>query len=107
MSAYVRIRKPEELRRCILAAGQQRDIAAAADLSTTRLNQIATGRKQVLDVGKARRLEQVLGVPHGTLFVAVDGEALAPYIDEMGDTEHVEDEPEDAPGSDVSAQPAA
>lgn len=83
MSAYVRVRKHDELRRHIDATGHtQTDIAAAAHLSVQRLNQIYVGHHSVLEVRKAGRLEDVLKVPRGTLFTAVDGPLLVPYIDD-------------------------
>lgn len=83
MSAYVRVRKHEELRQHIDATGHtQTDVAAAAQLSVQRLNQLYVGHHAVLEVRKAGRLEDVLQVPRGTLFTAVDGPLLVPYIDD-------------------------
>lgn len=80
MTAYVRVRKLDDLVECIDATGMQVDVAAAAGLSTQRINQIYTGRHSTLEVRKARRLEEALGVPTGHLFVAIDADLLAPYI---------------------------
>lgn len=83
MSAYVRVRKLEELRRLIDATGStQTDIAAAAQMSVQRLNQLYVGNHLTVEVRKAARLEDVLKVPRGTLFSAVDGPLLVPYIDD-------------------------
>lgn len=83
MSAYVRVRKLEELRRHIDGTGStQTDVAAAAQLSVQRLNQLYVGHHDVLEVRKAGRLEDVLKVRRGTLFSAIDGPLLVPYIDD-------------------------
>lgn len=80
MTAYVRVRKLDDLVECIDATGTQVDVAAAAALSVQRVNQLYTGAHGVIEVRKARRLEEALGVPHGLLFEAVDGGLLAPYL---------------------------
>lgn len=85
MTAYVRVRKLEDLRRCITHAGTQVDVAAASGLSTTRLNQICVGKHKRLSVDKAERLERALGVPLGSLFVAVDAHP-APYLSSSSDS---------------------
>jgi hypothetical protein len=83
MSAYVRVRKLEDLRRRIDNTGStQTEVAASAGLSVQRLNQIYVGNHAVLEVRKAGRLEDVLKVSRGTLFVAIDGPLLVPYIDD-------------------------
>ena len=83
MSAYVCVREQDDLRRRIDATGcTQTDLAAAAGMSVQRLNQVYVGRHTVLEVRKAGRLEDVLKVPRGTLFSAVDGPLLVPYIDD-------------------------
>jgi hypothetical protein len=82
MSAYVRVRTLDELRRSIDAVGSQTDVAAASHLSLQRLNQLYVGSHDRIEVRKAARLEQVLGVPAGHLFEAVDGPLLRPYITE-------------------------
>lgn len=99
MTAYVRVRKVEDLVECIDATGTQVDVAAAAGLSVQRVNQLYTGGHDIIEVRKARRLEEALGVPHGLLFTAVDAGLLAPYL-------HVSD-PEDDPGGDVDPDSAA
>lgn len=80
MSAYVRVRKLDDLVQRIDHTGTQVDVAAAAGLSTQRVNQLYTGAHSIIEVRKARRLEDALGVLHGTLFTAVDATLLAPYI---------------------------
>lgn len=91
MTALVRVRKLDDLVDRVDATGTQVDVAAAAGLSTQRLNQLYTGTHTTVEVRKARRLEQALGVPHGTLFAAVDGPLLMPYL-------HAVDLDEDDPG---------
>jgi hypothetical protein len=91
MSAYVRVRKLDELRRLIDAAGTQTDVAAAAGLSLQRLNQLYVGTHSRLEVRKARRLEDVLHVPYGSVFAAVDGPLLEPYMTD----DHDEPTPDD------------
>jgi hypothetical protein len=80
MPAYVRVRKLTELRDCIDALGTQTDVAAAAQLSLQRVNQLYTGTSTVVEVRKAARLEDVLGLPRGSLFEALDRELLMPYM---------------------------
>ncbi len=80
MTAYVRVRKHEDLVTRIDETGLQVEVAAAAGLSVQRVNQIYTGAFSVVEVRKARALEDVLGVAHGTYFEAVDGSLLAPYV---------------------------
>lgn len=107
MSAYVRVRKLDDLRRAIDAAGTQTDVAAAAHFSVQRLNQLALGRHDVLEVRKAARLEQVLNVPPGTLFDAIDGDLLRPYIGDSSEhdsgTEDPTDDEDDAPSRHAAA----
>lgn len=102
MTAYVRVRKVDLLVECIDATGTQVEVAAAAGLSVQRLNQLYTGGHDVIEVRKARRLEEALGVPHGALFTAVDAPLLAPYI-------RLADDPEDDPdpGEPADTPPAA
>lgn len=91
MTAYVRVRKHELLVQCIDATGTQVDVAAAAGLSIPRINQLYTGAHAILEVRKARALEDALGVTHGVLFTAVDAALLAPYLhddDPDGDPDH-------------------
>jgi transcriptional regulator with XRE-family HTH domain len=99
MSAYVRVCKHDELIQRIDETGTQVDVAAAAGLSTQRINQIYTGAHAVLEVRKARRLEEALGLPHGSLFTAVDAPLLAPYMR----AESPEGEPADQPPGDTTA----
>lgn len=80
MTAYVRVRKHEELVTRIDQTGYQVEVAHAANLTVQRLNNIYTGTKSVIEVRKARALEDALGVPHGTYFEAVDATLLAPYV---------------------------
>jgi transcriptional regulator with XRE-family HTH domain len=96
MSAYVRVCKHAELVARIDEAGTQVDVAAAADLSTQRINQLYTGAHSIIEVRKARRLEETLGVPYGELFTAVDAPLLAPYMR----AEPPDSEPGDQPPGD-------
>lgn len=80
MTAYVRVRKLDALVAAVDATGTQVDVAAAAGLSTQRVNQLYTGHHSIIEVRKARRLEDALGVPPGELFTAVDGPLLLPYV---------------------------
>lgn len=101
MTAYVCVRKLDDLRRCIDHTGTQADVAAAAGLSTTRLSQICVGGKHAkLAIDKAMRLERTLGVPLGHLFVAIDASLLAPYIDTTSG------DPCGAPGDTPDSEPA-
>jgi transcriptional regulator with XRE-family HTH domain len=107
MTAYVRVRKRDDLVAAIDATGTQVDVAAAAGLSTQRINQLFTGAHDVIEVRKARRLEDALGVPPGALFVAVDGPLLAPYVhaSDSADDPHapaVDDQPPEPPGPDLA-----
>lgn len=89
MTAYVRVRKLDHLRRRIQVTGTQADVAAAAGLTTTRLSQICVGEYERLAIDKAMRLERALGVPYGALFEACDRALLTPYLDDSdtsGDT---------------------
>lgn len=102
MTAYVRVRKHELLVECIDATGTQVDVAAAAGLSNPRINQLYTGARAILEVRKARALEDALGVAHGVLFTAVDAALLAPYLhddDPDGDPDH------ERPGDDSPPPP--
>jgi hypothetical protein len=80
MTAYVRVSKLEDLREAVDLVGTQTEVAALSGLTVQRLNQIYVGVHSTLEVRKAARLEHILGVPLGTLFEAVDGTLLAPYI---------------------------
>lgn len=82
MTAYVRVSKWEQLVEAIDLTGTQVDVAAAAGLSIQRVNQLYVGSHNVLEVRKARQLESVLGAPLGSLFIAVDGPLLLPYVHE-------------------------
>lgn len=106
MSAYVRVRKLDDLVQRIDDTGTQVDVAAAAGLSTQRVSQLYTGNHNIIEVRKARALEEVLGVPHGALFVAVDGPLLLPYVDPDG-PEGGPDSGEPDPAYDNSRQPAS
>lgn len=85
MTAYVRVCKREQLVEAIDLTGTQVDVAAAAGLSVQRVNQIYTGANDVIEVRKARALEAAVGVPLGSLFQAVDGPLLVPYVHEDDD----------------------
>ena len=91
MSAYVCVRELGEFRSAVDRAGTQTDVAAAAHLSVQRLNQLYVGTHGVLEVRKARRLEDVLHVGHGTLFAAVDAPLLVPYMVDKHDDPSSED----------------
>lgn len=93
MTALVRVRKHEDLVQRIDDTGLQVEVAEAAGLSIQRVNQLYTGSHTVIEVRKARALEDALGVPHGALFEAVDGGLLAPYV-------HSEDEDDPGTGAD-------
>lgn len=80
MTAYVRVRKLADLVECVDATGTQVDVAAAAGLSVQRVNQLYTGAHNIVEVRKARRLEDALGVRPGSLFEAVDRDLLTPYV---------------------------
>lgn len=103
MSAYVRLCKREELVQRIDETGTQVDVAAAAGLSTQRVNQLYTGAHDVLEVRKARRLEEALGVPHGSLFTAIDAQLLAPYVR----AEPPQGDPADQPPGEAAAPTGA
>jgi transcriptional regulator with XRE-family HTH domain len=98
MTAYVRVRKLDDLVECIDATGTQVDVAAAAGLSVQRVNQLYTGAHQIIEVRKARRLEEALGVSPGALFTAVDGPLLAPYL-------HADSDDDDEPQADDDPPP--
>lgn len=98
MTAYVRVRKHDDLVAAVDATGTQVDVAAAAGLSVQRVNQLYTGAHDVLEVRKARRLEDALGAPPGSLFIAVDGPLLLPYV-------HAADEDDTAPGEPADDEP--
>lgn len=106
MTAYVRVRKYDDLRRLVTTTGTQVDIAAAAGLSTTRLNQICVGKKETIAVDKAARLERCLGVPLGTLFEACDGDELRPYISTTDGATDDDGDGEAAPGNTPADAPA-
>lgn len=110
MTAYVRVRKHDELVQRIDDTGTQVDIAAAAGLSTQRVNQLYTGAHQIIEVRKARRLEDALGVCHGTYFEAVDAPLLAPYVltaGPEGDPDPGDSEPDAQPPPVVGDAPPA
>ena len=109
MTAYVRVRKVDLLVERVDATGTQVDVAAAAGLSVQRVNQLVTGAHSVVEVRKARRLETALGVPHGTLFEAVDSGLLAPYIQlaDPVDPDPVDPGPGDTTGPGTHAAPTA
>lgn len=93
MTAYVCVRELDTLVEHIDATGTQVDVAAAAGLSVQRVNQLYTGHHNVIEVRKAARLEEALGVPPGTLFVAVDSELLTPYVRAAADADLTEPPP--------------
>lgn len=101
--ALVRVRKHQELVDRIDETGTQVDVASAAGLSIQRLNQLYTGSHSVVEVRKARALEDALGVPHGTYFEAVDGPLLVPYVHD----EDPDDDREACAGDGIDEPPPA
>lgn len=115
MSTFVRVRKHEDLVRAIDRVGMQTEVAVVSGVSIQRVNQLYSGRHDVIDVQKAAALEDALEVPRGALFVADHGALLVDYL---GTAPELEPEPatggpddpgaapEDAPaGADEDARP--
>lgn len=69
-SAEVHVIDGEELRKAISNVGSQTDVAYMAGLTPQRLSQLVTGDAPVIREDRAAQLEDVLGVPYGTLFRA-------------------------------------
>lgn len=86
MALYVRVRDPAVLRRHVEEFGTQSDVAARSDLSVQRLSQLVTGVAPVIRAAFAAKIEEVLGVEPGTLFVVDQGHLLRPYLDDTHDT---------------------
>jgi hypothetical protein len=90
---YVRVRNGADLRAAVDALGTQSDVAARANLSLQRLNQLISGTAPVIGIHRAITLEDTLGVPRGSLFAVDDGRLVGPYIP----TEHDDPTAEPAP----------
>ncbi|MBB5154999.1 helix-turn-helix domain-containing protein [Saccharopolyspora phatthalungensis] len=83
MATYVRACDASALRKLVEATGRHADVAFRAGISPVRLSQILGGASPVIPLQQAAKLEDVLGVPHGTLFVLDDpgaSELIGPYL---------------------------
>ena len=79
MAVSVRVRSMSALATRVAATGAQAEVARQANISRSRLNQLVKGSRTTLSVELAARLEDVLAVPRGTLFVFADAALVAPY----------------------------
>ncbi|OXM53735.1 hypothetical protein CFP71_21220 [Amycolatopsis thailandensis] len=70
-------------------------MAFRAGISPVRLSQVLNGASPVIPLQQAAKLEDVLGVPHGTFFVvddpAASPELIGPYL-ARGDATDEEDD---------------
>lgn len=83
MPTYVRVSDVETLRERIEQTGRYVDVAYRAGIHPVRLSQILGERSPVLRLEQAAKLEDLLGVEHGTLFVVDDPvatELIGPYL---------------------------
>lgn len=97
MSTFVRIRKHEDFVHAVDRYGMQTEVATASGVSIQRVNQLYSGRHGTVDVVKAAQLEDVLGVPRGSLFIADHGTLLVDYLGASPEPE----QPDAAPGPDA------
>ncbi|SFO83401.1 hypothetical protein SAMN05421810_101112 [Amycolatopsis arida] len=84
MPTYVRACNTRALRELVEATGRHADVAFRAGISPVRLSQVLNGAAPVIPLQQAAKLEDVLGVPHGTFFVlddpAASPELIGPYL---------------------------
>lgn len=84
MVMHVRVRDGRALRERVEVSGTHADVAFAAGLSPARLSQVLSGTAPVIKIQQAAKLEDILGVPHGTYFVlddpTADAEFVGPYL---------------------------
>lgn len=80
MSTYVRASDVDALRTLIEKTGRHVDVAYRAGITPVRLSQILSERSPVLRLEQAAKLEDLLGVARGTLFVLADPAASADMI---------------------------
>lgn len=84
MASYVRVRDPELLQKHVRAAGTtQIDLAARVGLSPQRFSQLVTGAGPVIRAVHAAAIEDALGVPRRTLFVAEESALIRDYLDDQ------------------------
>lgn len=84
MATYVRASDVDTLRERVEALGRHADVAFRAGLSPVRLSQVLAGASPAIPLAQAAKLEDVLGVPRGSLFVvddpAANAETIGPYL---------------------------
>lgn len=80
MPTFVRVRNVEALRERIEKTGRHVDVAYRAGINPVRLSQILGEKSPVLRLDQAAKLEEILQVDRGSLFVLDDPDASADVI---------------------------
>jgi transcriptional regulator with XRE-family HTH domain len=84
VATYVRAVNADALRELVQAVGKHADVAFRAGISPVRLSQVLSGASPVIPLQQAAKLEDVLGVEHGTFFRLDDPtaspELIGPYL---------------------------